>query len=271
MRELEGKTAVVIGGGSGIGRGIALAAAAEKMIVAVADIEADAARAVAAEIEQGGGAASAHEVDATDPAALEACATEVVSAHGSVELLSNNAGVTFQCSLVDATPDDWRWVLEFNLLTAVNACTVFAPRLREGEGGHIVNNASFAGLTVVDGLGIGLYTTSKFALVAYSEALRGELEQDDVGVSVLCPSMTRSNLAETSARNRPQRYGGPLGGPAGGMPDVPPDQMMAPEEVGRITMEGVREGRLFILTHPQLVGLVEARFRRIAADCGKTF
>jgi len=267
MRDLEGGTAVIIGAGSGIGRGIALAAASEKMVVAVADIDEDAARSVAAEICDGGGTASAYAVDATDCSALETLAGAVVERFGSVDLLSSNAGVTFKCPLLEASSDDWRWVMEFNFYTAVNACGVFAPRMREQGGGHIVNNASLAGLAVFDGLEIGLYTASKFALIAYSEMLRSELEADGIGVSVLCPSMTRSNLAETSARNRPQRFGGPLAGPAGGMPDIPPEQMMAPEAVGRITLRGIRENRLFILTHPGMLPAVEDRFRRIAADC----
>ena len=267
MRELDGKTAVVIGGGSGIGRGIALAAAGRGMTVAVADIDADAAQAVAGEIRDGGGEAIAHATDATDRAALETLARAVGERFGSADLLSNNAGVTFQCPLVDASLEDWRWVMEFNLYTAVNACTVFTPCMREQGGGHILNNASLAGLAVFEGLGIGLYTASKFALIAYSEMLRSELEADGVGVSVLCPSMTRSNLAQTSARNRPQRFGGPLRGPAGGMPEVPPEQMMAPEQVGRIALRGVADNRLFILTHPELLPAVEGRFRRIAEDC----
>ncbi|TFH25536.1 MAG: SDR family NAD(P)-dependent oxidoreductase [Myxococcales bacterium] len=267
MKDLEGKTAVVIGGGSGIGRGIALAAAAERMAVAVADIDADAARSVAAEIRDGGGEATTHATDATDRAALETLADAVVERFGAADLLSNNAGVTFECPLVEASLDDWQWVMEFNLYTAVNACTVFAPCMREQGGGHIVNNASLAGLAVFEGLGIGLYTTSKFALIAYSEMLRTELEDDDVGVSVLCPSMTRSNLAKTSARNRPPRFGGPLRGPAGGMPDIPAEQMMAPEEVGRIALRGVADNRLFILTHPEMLPAVVGRFRQIARDC----
>lgn len=270
MRDLEGKTAVVIGGGSGIGRGFAIAAAARSMTVAVADIDGASAAKTAAELVAGGADAFAIETDATDRERLVELRDDVLARAGSVALLSNNAGVTFECPLIEATAADWQWVMEFNLYTAVNACTVFAPLLCDQGSGHIVNNASLAGLAVFPGLGIGLYTASKFALVAYTEMLRNELAGAGVGVSVLCPSMTRSNLSVTSARNRPERYGGPLAAPAGGMPDVPEDQMMSSEEVGRIALEGVIEDRLFVLTHPELVGVAEQRSRAMVADCAGT-
>ncbi|MYA19811.1 MAG: SDR family NAD(P)-dependent oxidoreductase, partial [Chloroflexi bacterium] len=93
MREIEGRTALIIGGGGGIGRGIALALAGEGMRIVVADIEADSAETVAAELAASGAEASAETVDVSDTGAVEALAERCFERHGGVDVLCNNAGV----------------------------------------------------------------------------------------------------------------------------------------------------------------------------------
>jgi NAD(P)-dependent dehydrogenase (short-subunit alcohol dehydrogenase family) len=267
MERLAGRTAVVTGGGSGIGRGIALALAGEGVHVAVADIEPQAAEGVAAEVRACGVRSLAAPSDVTRPESLRGLAARVERILGSVHVLVNCAGVVHERgTLAERTDDDWLWVFSVNLHGVVRSVQVFLPALRaHGDEAHIVNTASMAGLVAVPDLGIGIYTASKYACVGYSEILRQELAPLGIGVSVLCPGMVESNLARTSARNRPAEYGGPLAEPGETPADVRA-QMMPAEECGRIVVRGIRENRLHILTHPGTRPLVEARFRQILAD-----
>jgi len=268
MIELAGRTAVVVGGGSGIGRGTALALGHEGMHVVVADIEEDSAAAVVAEITAAGGSAVAEAVDGTSRESLCDLAGRTVARTGAVHLLSNNVGVVTNRALDAATEADWGWVIEFNLLSIVRSVDVFLPHLRaHGGPGHIVNTASMAALLALPpklagGTHLGLYTATKHAVLGYSEILRGELEPDGIGVSVLCPGTVVSNLGATSARNRPDRWGGPADPvPGGSIPGAMPN-----EDIGRYVVAGIRANRLLILTHPARWDMVAARQQRVQGD-----
>jgi NAD(P)-dependent dehydrogenase (short-subunit alcohol dehydrogenase family) len=267
MEDLSGRVAVVIGGGSGIGRGIALGLATEGMHVVVADIDAASAEAVRGEIVDTGGTATAAEADGTDRQSLGRLAETTVAEHGAVHVLSTNVGVVADRPLTSASETDWAWIIEFNLLSAVRAVDVFLPHLRaSGGSAHVVVTASLAALLApptVSGIHLGLYTATKHALLGYAESLRGELADEGIGVSLLCPGMVRSNLAATSARHRPARHGGPLPAPPVREPAV---TMMAPEEVGPVVVRGIKANRLHILTHPASLGLVEARHTALVDD-----
>jgi len=280
MQQLADKTAVVVGGGQGIGRGIALALAAEGMRVGVLDIEADAAERTAAEIGASGIRSFARRVDVTDERSLADAAAAVEAELGPVHVLSNNAGVSApQGPIADKSDKDWQWVFSVNLFGIVKTVQAFLPGMRArlradpgsasrgpGQGGHIVNTSSMAGLIAVPELQVGVYTASKYACTAYCEILRAELAPEGIGVSVLCPGLIDTQLAATSARNRPSAYGGPLAVP-GPMPEEMRRTAMQPEEVGPIVVRGIKANRLHILTHPEMsVPLVEARFAAIRSD-----
>jgi NAD(P)-dependent dehydrogenase (short-subunit alcohol dehydrogenase family) len=143
------------------------------------------------------------------------------------------------------------------------------PYLRaHGEPAHIVCTSSMAGLLalppqVVGGVFNGLYTTTKHALIGYCSMLRDELAPDGIGVSVLCPGLVEGNLGRSSARNRPTRFGGPAGpAPSGGMPPG----AMPNEDVGPIVVRAIEADRLYVFTHPETVGLVEARHAALLED-----
>jgi NAD(P)-dependent dehydrogenase (short-subunit alcohol dehydrogenase family) len=265
LKELRNRIAVVTGAASGIGRGIALALAGEGMQVAVGDLDAAGAEAVAGEL---GAGAFPLVLDVTSNASLEAGA-EAVAARGGAALLVNNAGVMLPLEpMAEASDADWEYVLGVNLLGVVKCVRAFLPQLRaHAPEAHIVNTASMGGLVTVPGFPIGVYVTSKYACVGYTECLRGELAGEGIGVSVLCPGMVASNLTATSARNRPERLGPQSGAPAGGA--APADiaaRMMKAEDVGPIVVRGIRENRLHILTHPNARPQVEKRFASILAD-----
>ena len=147
MRELNGRVALVSGGGSGIGRGIVLALAGEGMRVVAADVESDAAEAVAAEITAAGGEAIAETVDVTDVAAVEALADRCDERYGGVDVLCNNAGVVGHTPIGPESLDSWRWIIDVNLFGVVHAINTFVPRMlarggrerrRGARGEHLV-------------------------------------------------------------------------------------------------------------------------------------
>jgi NAD(P)-dependent dehydrogenase (short-subunit alcohol dehydrogenase family) len=271
MDDLNGRVAVVTGGGSGIGRGIALTFGAEGMTVAVVDIQESSAEAVAAEIASAGGRAFGIGVDVTSVESLGAAVEQIVTQAGGVNLLCANAGVLARVGrLADHTIEDWEYTLSVNVLGIVKTVNAFLPALRKrAPDAHIVTTASLGGLVSEVRAPIGAYIASKYACVGYSEMLRAELEGEGIGVSVLCPGVVSSNLMGTSAENRPGAFGeqaaSPLAAVSAGAPP-PPVRAMPAEAVGPIVIRAIRANRLLVLTHPKARLLVEGRFRAMLAD-----
>lgn len=275
MDTLTDRTAVVIGGGGGIGRGVSLGLAHAGMNVVVADIEHDSATRVADEITGAGLRALARRVDATSAESLDSLAAATIAEFGAVHVLSNNVGVILNRRLDEATEAEWSWFFEFNVMSIVRGNSVFLPHLRaHGQGGHIVNTSSMAGLLALEPKAVGgyfngLYTTTKHALIGYCEMLRMELAPEGIGVSVLCPGLVAGNLSSTAARNRPERFGGPLADPRAGA--APPSSMPNPaampnDAVGPIVVDAIKANRFYIFTHPESVALVRARQQQVLDD-----
>jgi NAD(P)-dependent dehydrogenase (short-subunit alcohol dehydrogenase family) len=275
MDDLNGRVAVVTGGGSGIGRGIALGLAAERMTVAVADIQRAGAERVAGEIRSAGGRALAVALDVTSVESLAAAAKEIVAQAGGVNLLCANAGVLARIApLADHSIEDWEYTLSVNVMGVVKTVAAFLPALRRSApDAHIVNTASLGGLTADVRAPLGAYIASKYACVGYSEMLRQELAGEGIGVSVLCPGVVASNLTTTSAENRPGAFGeqlapqlDPAGGAAGVGASLRAVQAMPAEEVAPILIRAIRANRFHVLTHPKARPLLEGRFRAMLAD-----
>ena len=267
MRELDGRVALVSGGGSGIGRGIALALAGEGMRVVVADVERDAAEAVVAELAASGAEAIADVVDVSDVAAVEALAERCDERYGGVDVLCNNAGVVGHTPIGPDSLDSWRWILDVNLFGVVHAINTFVPRMLArvaGHGGeaHVVNTSSLGGgLIAGDGWEITAYRASKFAIVAMSRDLRGELAGSGIGVSVLCPGGVDTRIWE-AGRNRPAERGGPA--ESYGRPSrLAGQRVIGPLEVGRRALHAIRENELYAITHPERKHEVEAGAREL--------
>ena len=260
MRELDGRVALVTGGGSGIGRGIALTLAGEGMRVVVSDIERDAAAAVAAEIATAGGEATAETLDVTDPAAVEALADRCFEQHGGVDVLCNNAGVLGPTPIGPDSLDNWRWILDVNVLGVVHVINAFVPRMRArvadtGGEAHVVNTASIGGLIAGGGWEISAYIASKFAVVSMSRNLRGELDGSGIGVSVLCPGGVDTGIWQ-AGRNRPAALGGPE---TYEWPDrLARSHSIGPLEVGRHVLRAIRENQFYVITHPERREAIEA-------------
>jgi NAD(P)-dependent dehydrogenase (short-subunit alcohol dehydrogenase family) len=266
MKDINGKTAYVSGAGSGIGFGITTALAQAGANVAMVDIRADALAAAKARLHNLGGEIETFVSDVSDPAVLEATAREVERRFGPLHILCNNAGVSMLGTALDEIPQsDWDWVIDVNIKGVINGIKAFVPRMKaHGQGGHIVNTASIAGLQVNPNFRTGAYSMTKYAVVALSEALEQELAEHGIGVSVLCPAAVDTGI-HLSARSRPERLGGPFERPADHfMGDLLKDGLR-PEQVGARVVQAIRDSEFYILTHSSPREWVERRFQRIMA------
>lgn len=265
MKDLEGRVAVVTGGASGIGLGIAKALARAGMRVALLDLEERAIAPAEASVRDVGGDVVGIPADVSSRYSLDAAAQRVLENYGRVDVLCNNAGVVVLGNLADASAEDWRWVMGVNLMGVVNGVAAFLPHIRAQGGGQIVNTASTQGLSAAQGLGV--YTTSKYAVVAYSETLRLELAPEQIGVSVLCPGSVNTKILEAS-RNRPAELASAGGAVPSPLLDVFKPalaQGLDPTHVGELVLRGIREDAAYIVTHPGARDAFSARARAIEA------
>jgi len=260
MNDFMGRVAVVTGGGGGIGAAMAEAFAARGARVVLADLQLDAAEAVATRLRAGGAEAIAVRTDVTARDAVEALADATVARFGAVHIVCNNAGVATFGEIATATPADWEFTMRVNFWGVVYGVQAFVPRLlAQGQGGHIVNTASMAGLVGMQWLGV--YCASKFAVVGLSEALHRELKPHGIGVSVLCPMIVATNINENSVTRRPTTLRNP------GEPVIPPAAAMVgstitTEEAARRVVRGIERNDLYVLTHPEQREILKRRWAR---------
>jgi len=260
MEDPRDAVAVVTGGGSGIGRGIALALADDGCHVVVADVEAEAAAAVADEVRARGVRALAHRTDVTSLAEVERLADATWAEFGHAELLFNNAGVGRTAALLDGTDADLRWIFDVNVFGLWYGCQVFGRRFAEQERpSHIVNTGSEHSLGVPHLLA-GFYTASKHAVLALSDVLRREAPPH-VHVHVFCPGIVQSGFWN-AARNRPAAFGGAE--EAAPQMKAIQDRGMDALDIGRRAVDGVRRGEFLIVTHPHARAFADERYREIA-------
>src|SRR3954469_10324913 len=270
MREFAGKTAFVTGGAAGIGLALGRAFAQSGMKVILADIETDALQAAVKSLQEISPDIRGTICDVADAESVERAAQAAFEAFGNVHVICNNAGVAAGGGIDHISLDNWRWVIDVNLMGVLHGIRSFLPHIRShGEGGHIVNTASMAGMQ--GGLGFSPYGASKFAVVSMSEGLRAELGPHGIGVSVLCPSYVRTGIG-ASGRNRPARYGAsqPLdpASPAAAMVAEIARSLQAgldPADVAARVLDAIRDERLYIFTHPGMRAEVEDRFAAILA------
>lgn len=262
MNEFKDRVAVVTGAASGIGFETARAFAALGMRVALLDLRADAVARAADAIGETGADAVGLAVDVADEASVLQASESVLAEFKTVDLLMNNAAVFLRGGEIAEFKDDvWQWLLNVNLFGPIHCIRSFLPHIKaNGRGGHIVNTSSISGFVVRDRKN-GAYAATKSALVSYSEALRFDLEETNVNVSVVLPGAVASDFYLTSAEHR-----GDLGGP-NYFPTTPADTKagMKPAEVAARIVDGVRENRFFIATHTGTRPMVESRHEELMA------
>jgi NAD(P)-dependent dehydrogenase (short-subunit alcohol dehydrogenase family) len=252
MKEVAGKVAFITGGGSGVGLGMARVFAAAGMKVVVADVRQDHLDDALKQLKVAGREAHGIRLDVSDRKAVEHAADETVRVFGKVHLVCNNAGVSLFGPMDQATYEDWDWMMGVNFNGVVNGVMSFVPKIKaHGEGGHIVNTASMAGIIV--GPGMGLYSASKFAVRGLTESLRYDLAPHKIGVSVLCPGFVRSNIHE-AVLSRPEqlaRTGYHVGAEDMKRLDAVLAVGMAPDEVAERVLRGIRRNDLYLFTHAE--------------------
>lgn len=263
MREFEGRVAVVTGAGSGLGAAMVRTLAAEGMRVVAADIEVDAAEAVVAPVDS----AVAMSVDVSERASLEALAERVESEFGACHLLCANAGVMVVGRLDERSEEDWKWILDVNLMGPIRSVQSFLPLLKaQAPESHILVTGSMSSFLAA-GPGKGAYNTTKHGLMGYCETLRAELEEEGIAVSALIPDGTQSRIME-AGRNRPTSLGASRVRPedvqliarnAGADFAAP----LPADEALRTLVPGLLANEAWIVTHTTQRRQIEERFRRV--------
>ncbi len=267
MQEISGKVAFVTGAANGIGLGICRALARAGAHVALADIQPNVLESARQEIASLGVRAIALPLDVSDADAVARAADAVTGEFGKVHIVCNNAGITVgNASLLEVSSAQWDWIFGVNLFGVVYGVQVFVPRIQQhGEGGHIVNTASMAGLQVNPTIhGIGPYAMTKHAVVALSETLEHELAGSGIGVSVLCPAQVATTIRDSGLR-RPERFGGSFTSANPTEAQSRAATGLSPEAVGERVLHAIRHDEFFVFTHPEARGRIEQQYARIMA------
>jgi NAD(P)-dependent dehydrogenase (short-subunit alcohol dehydrogenase family) len=191
-----GKRVFITGAGSGLGKALALRFARDGWRVACTDLKLDSVEQTLAEVRAAGGDGFAALCDVTAEDSFAAVAARLKAEWGGVDVVVNNAGVATKGTVAESAIEQWRRVLDINLLGCVRGARAVIPLLTEQGSGHIVNIASFAG--IANPPAMASYNAAKAAVISLSESLRHEMEPHGVGVSVACPSFFKTNLVANS-------------------------------------------------------------------------
>jgi len=260
MKSFTGKVAFVTGASAGIGYALAEALGKAGMRVMIAGINEQNLDAALARLRAAGITAERVQCDVASRASVQNAALATIAKFGKVHVVCNNAGVGMGGEICTIPEADWEWVIRVNLMGVVHGTEIFAPLLAQhGEGGHIVNTSSIAGMLA--GPGMEPYAATKFAVVAMSEGWRLQLAPRGVGVSVLCPAFVRTSIGG-GHRNRP-------GGPRSTVGERESIMIrlveggMDPNMLAARVIEAIRDDELYIFTHPEFKPMVAGRFTAI--------
>ncbi|MFT3928026.1 MAG: SDR family oxidoreductase [Myxococcales bacterium] len=237
---MGGKRIFITGAASGLGLALAKRYAREGYKVCLGDVN-DAAGQSAQEAVRAAGAAEALYLrcDVTKEEDLQTVANTLSERWGGVDIVVNNAGVAQAGSIDEVSLDDWRWILDINLLGVVRGCKIFTPVFKRQGDGRFINVASMAGL--LDMPKMSSYNVSKAAVVSLSETLQNELGHSNIRVSVVCPSFFKTNLADSLRTTDPK-----LGVLVGKL--VSRGKLTA-EIVADKVYEGAKNNEFYILPH----------------------
>jgi NAD(P)-dependent dehydrogenase (short-subunit alcohol dehydrogenase family) len=244
VRIVEGTVAVVTGGASGIGRSCADEFARRGAAVVIADINEERIGETVAALNGRGSRAIGIRCDVTSDADVARLRDESLAAMSHVDIVMNNAGVALLGPPESVPLDDWRWIIDVNVLGLVRGAAAFIPHLLERGSGHIVNTASIAGLYAYSWDSIP-YITSKFGAYGLSEGLFGYLKPHGIGVSVLCPGLVTTNLAENARIAGTEDRDG-----WSSLPERLLANAISAESVGPMVADAVEADQFLILTHP---------------------
>ena len=270
MKELDGKTAIISGGAEGIGLGIAQVLGRYGMNIVIADINAEQLEKARQNLEQAGTPVLAVSLDVVAVEQWRKVAEQAMDRFGKVHMLVNNAGVGGAPKPIDTSSEqDWRWVVDVNLMGVVNGAQTIIPLIKaHGEGGWVVNVASMAGFVPLPMA--SAYSATKAAVVAMSESWHAELQDQNIHVAVLCPGFVKTRI-NLSQRNRQAQYESDDSLQSGSKRQAKLGQQMQsvldagapPELIGERVVEAIAAKELYIVTHPNFRSAVDARFSAI--------
>lgn len=238
----KGKVALMTGAASGLGRGISLALARAGCDLVLVDVNEEGMRETAALAEGFGARCLVKRADVSSRAEMEKTAAEVLAEWGRVDVLVNNAGVAVGGELVNIPMDDIEWITGINLMGEVYGTRLFLPQMIARGEGHVVNVGSLSSLVVLP-FHIA-YTTTKFGLAGFSEALWAECKRHGVGVTLVCPGAVSTNIAAGTRAypgNERQRE------VTEKFERMLEEKGMDPEEAGRRVVEAIARGRFLLI------------------------
>ncbi|MFW9941966.1 MAG: SDR family NAD(P)-dependent oxidoreductase [Candidatus Thorarchaeota archaeon] len=284
MKEFKGKVAVITGAGSGIGFALAERCAKEEMKIVLADIDARFLRSAQRKMKRKGATSISVLTDVSKASDIEALAKKTLEAYGAVHLLVNNAGVGGTKYTWDYTQKDWEWQLGVCLWGVIHGVRIFTPiMLKQDVECHIVNVSSMEGLIKGSGPGGAVYGVSKHGAISLSETLHTDLEikKSKLKVSVVCPGFVNTKIFLGDI-HRPEEFQNPADTQFEDtrgidyfanfgltVEDVLKEtSLMSSEEVADIIFQGIKEEKLYILTHKDslMKRLVQERFDKILEE-----
>lgn len=272
MESLKNKVAFITGGGHGIGLAIGRIFAQQGARVVLADINEK--RLASAKETLASTDLSVETVvcDVADPDALRRAADFTLERFGKVHIVVNNAGVSLAGKPGKIPLEDWRWIVDINLMSVAYGVEIFTPLIQShGEGGYFINTASMAGH--IAGPAMSPYHATKFAVVGYSESIRADLATDNIGVSVLCPAWVRTDIHNAgvnkpSLTNRAAADESSSNEPEAGIADIAAviESGIAPDDLAQWVLECMLDKRFYIFSHPLMTQHLDARAALIKAD-----
>ncbi|MDC1116283.1 SDR family NAD(P)-dependent oxidoreductase [Luminiphilus sp.] len=257
----KNKVALVTGGGSGLGLALARALGLRGATVVLADRDLSAAQNAARALQELGIAADHLSCDVASAQQVSEVVGEVITRHGDIDILINNAGVALGGTSGEINLEDWRWIVDINLMGVVHGVEAVVPFMRK-TGGYILNVASLAGMHANPDM--GPYNATKFAVVGYSEGLQQELAGANIGVSVLCPAWIKTDI-HRSALQKPSGNTELDQHRVEAMEDVISNGIDA-SDVAEWAIDCLQAERFYILTHPEFLPMLEKRHQRVLAD-----
>ena len=237
MKELRGRVAAVTGAASGIGRATAESLAAQGCNLALIDLDENRLKEVAVVVEALGVRATCHLADVSNAERMQELPDEITAAHGGINILVNNAGVSVLKSFEEHSLEDFQWLVGVNFWGVVHGCKFFLPELHKADEAHIVNISSMFGFVGVPGQ--SSYCATKFAVRGFTESLWAELRDTTVGVTSIHPGGISTGITRTvrvkneEAREQLQESFDKYGHP--------------PEDVAKAIIKGIRKKKLRVI------------------------